>query len=842
MMNQLQNARALVERGLRQFPIVSGLKVPAVRFTQEATTDPAKIESWFGDGGRYAKANIGVATDGLIVLDLDTKANGPANMFKLSQASHKMPSTFTVRTASDGYHLYFRLPESADPSQYGGGVHLFADELKAAGVEIGEDGKTGIDTRSFHNYVVAPGSRIGGKSYRIAEERDIPIAEAPQWLLDAARRSKAGGGVRRDTAELTHANVDVDQAIARVQALQYLKTAPASVKGAGGDETAFKVAAQLRDLGCTYDTACELMRSEHWGNGYGWSGKLETKPIRNAYVYGQNSAGAKVTTAADFPAGESVGTPGRERAAVQWIEDQVHVIRPKVAQLIQADDEPGKVMQRGGELVTVAYAEQTGVVRDEGNAPLLVPLAVPYTFSTIRERVTASVQIFKVLANEKQKGQRRELACPELLARLLLESQPKSAPVLGAILDTPLVRIDGALLGHEGFDPVTRTYGAFRGRDFLPVPERPTRAQTAAAYKALVEEGFADVLFASPEDAAVMVAAVLTMIQRPLLSEAMAFYTSAPAGGTGKTECNRIAGYIGTGQRLGVTDWPGGQDSEYQANTLLHDLARQGARVVLFDNVADGATIKSAALEAAITGGTIARRTVGHSEVIAHPFTGTVLMNGNNLQFDTEGVRRRFLHCALNSDLEHPAERAFRRADLQSWLQANRMRMVQAALTMLRAARVARVEPTYTLGFPEWARYVVAALEYAGAPSIERKLVRDSVPNEADNALRGVLCAWHAAFGKYPRRLAEVLAWTGEDPTRTDERVAALHEAIAAFAEERFERVTPIALSRKLRSVRGRLAGGFRLAGEADRNGVERWKVQAVEQLRAVPAGMESLL
>ena len=33
-----------------------------------------------------------------------------------------------------------------------------------------------------------------------------------------------------------------------------------------------------------------------------------------------------------------------------------------------------------------------------------------------------------------------------------------------------------------------------------------------------------------------MVAAVLTMIQRPLLSEAMAFYTSAPAGGTGKTE------------------------------------------------------------------------------------------------------------------------------------------------------------------------------------------------------------------------------------------------------------------------------------------------------------------
>ena len=35
---------------------------------------------------------------------------------------------------------------------------------------------------------------------------------------------------------------------------------------------------------------------------------------------------------------------------------------------------------------------------------------------------------------------------PDLLARLLLETQPKSAPVLGAILDTPLVKPDGSIL------------------------------------------------------------------------------------------------------------------------------------------------------------------------------------------------------------------------------------------------------------------------------------------------------------------------------------------------------------------------------------------------------------
>src|SRR5262249_33506931 len=110
----------------------------------------------------------------------------------------------------------------------------------------------------------------------------------------------AGNAVRRDDEELKHANVDYDQDRARENGITYLKTAPMSVKGAGGDDTAYRVACKLRDYGATYDTACELMRSEHWHYGCGWGPKLESKPIRNAYIYGRSAPGSAVATADDF--------------------------------------------------------------------------------------------------------------------------------------------------------------------------------------------------------------------------------------------------------------------------------------------------------------------------------------------------------------------------------------------------------------------------------------------------------------------------------------------------------------------------------------------------------------
>lgn len=847
-MSLLENILALNARDIRTFPCVD--KLPAVRFTIEASADPENSKEWFGPGGRYEKATAGASTDGLIVVDLDVKSRGPENMALLAQSTHRMPPTFTVRTASGGYHLYFKIPANADPQKYGNAVHLFAAELKAAGVKLADEKKTGIDIRSWHGFVVAPGSTINGKPYSIQEGRDIEIAEAPAWSLAAAERASRHGGVRRDNEELQRANVDVDQAEARARAIEYLTANAAdivSAKGAGGDTMAFRVACQLRDLGCTYDTTCELMRSEHWGNGYGWGPKLEAKPIKNAFLYGQNAPGYKVSSKDDYAVVTEEAPPAPDgRPVVWWDAARLHLIRPKVEELLQADDAPGKVLQRGRELVTIAYVEQAHVIRDPETKPILLPLAVPFTPTTLRERIMQSVALQRRrLRQVRRKDAEPEvtveaMACPEELARLVLEVTP-SAPVLAAIVDTPVVRLDGTVLQREGYDPETRMFGAFKGRIFLPVPERISTEDAASAYRVLVDELLADVPFATPADAAVKVAMLLTMIQRPMLKEAPVFYTSAADGGTGKTTSDEIVVFTATGERPPPSAWPG--EDEYQASTMLHDLARQGARVVFFDNLPDGAEVKGASIESIVTAGKIQRRTVGQAATVAHEWTATLVLNGNNLQFASEGVRRRFLHCKLDAGIANPAERSFRRKDLFGWLARERPHILQAALAMIRGARLAGREPTYTLGFPEWARYVVAALEFAGAPSIAGKLVRDSVPNEADNTLRTLLRLWLAAFGKYPVRLREVMDWANTlSGDEKDAQRVEMKDAICAIVGKRWPDVTLFALNKTLRKASGRLIGGTRLNVQEDRKGFDTWSVTPLELAPVRTGTLEDLL
>lgn len=114
--------------------------------------------------GALPGAGHGIATgskSGLFVLDLDVRPgkDGIANFIAMGPCE----ATFTVRTPTGGLHLYFRMPNHP--------VRNSAGEL---GV--------GIDIRGDGGYVVAPGSpHKGGGTYTIA--MDVPIADAPEWLL-----------------------------------------------------------------------------------------------------------------------------------------------------------------------------------------------------------------------------------------------------------------------------------------------------------------------------------------------------------------------------------------------------------------------------------------------------------------------------------------------------------------------------------------------------------------------------------------------------------------------------------------------------------------------------------
>lgn len=159
---------------------------------KEASTDAAAIRAWWK---RWPRANVGIATgtaSGIVVLDVDLKADGRQTLAILEDEQGRLPETPTVLTGGGGQHLYFRDP---------GGLRNSAGRLGA-----------GLDVRADGGYVIAPPSiHPNGNKYRWESSSridEVELSEVPPWLLermkpeDAERfelPAKVGEGKRNDT-------------------------------------------------------------------------------------------------------------------------------------------------------------------------------------------------------------------------------------------------------------------------------------------------------------------------------------------------------------------------------------------------------------------------------------------------------------------------------------------------------------------------------------------------------------------------------------------------------------------------------------------------------------------
>lgn len=272
---KVESALKLAERGFKVFPVAAGQKAPPLLkdWPAKATTNADTIRAWWGT--MDANANPAVHCEGFLVVDVDVKKDGEGSL-AVVRANNELPQTLMVRTPSNGQHLFYRLP-AGHP-----GVPNGVDVLGP-----------GLDIRSTNGYVVGAGATTEAGRYRI--EQDRPIAEAPAWLV--AQLGAAAPAARHQIKDVP----DAPDALVE-RAREWLTTAERSVKGSGGDQAAFRVAARLRDMGVSYEQACELMRSEAWDHGCGWrDGHLEEKPIRSAYRYAKNDPGSAAALPTDFP-------------------------------------------------------------------------------------------------------------------------------------------------------------------------------------------------------------------------------------------------------------------------------------------------------------------------------------------------------------------------------------------------------------------------------------------------------------------------------------------------------------------------------------------------------------
>lgn len=294
----------LAEQGYRVFPLVPHGKTPAVKdFPNVATADKARARAWWAPVlGEPDERNVGIATGrGLLVLDFDCKEgqSGQASFAMLDALG--LPATRTVRTASGGFHKYLRIPADLKLSNSVGKV------------------MSNVDVRAENGYVVAPGSVTEKGAYTLAE--DLPIADAPDWLIAMCEKQRVRVADRQDLVDL-----DTPEAVSR--AIEYARhDAEPSYKGSGGDTAAFKAACGVRDFGISEPMCLEILL-DHWNERGApqWEPGRLAKKVENAYEYAQNhngsaSADAEFGTLPPLPEGETTA-PAKRGLAVRNIGDR----------------------------------------------------------------------------------------------------------------------------------------------------------------------------------------------------------------------------------------------------------------------------------------------------------------------------------------------------------------------------------------------------------------------------------------------------------------------------------------------------------------------------------------
>ncbi|CAB4195545.1 Prim_Pol domain containing protein [uncultured Caudovirales phage] len=266
--DKLDAALAWASRGFRVFPVIENGKRPAVDlWPSVATTDAEIIRALWG--GFSQNCNIGVSCDGMVVCDIDVKDGKPGLETYLGFGGHF--DTLTVQTPSGGNHCYFK---SEDCSNTIPGP--------------------GLDIKSYHGYVLAPGSVIDGVEYTVAV--DTPRANLPGAIASRLKPLGVKNAHEFRPTETPERNVTF--------AREWLASAPPAIEGLNGNITAFNICCSLvNDYAIDEVTSFDLLLDWNERCSPPWSAEELQTFLGNAQAYGKGVIGSALPEAL-FGAGE----------------------------------------------------------------------------------------------------------------------------------------------------------------------------------------------------------------------------------------------------------------------------------------------------------------------------------------------------------------------------------------------------------------------------------------------------------------------------------------------------------------------------------------------------------
>lgn len=682
---KIKAAREYAKLGWRVFPILAvrndgscecgnpdcdkAGKHPAIKgWPTEATTDVARIDEWWGT---HPDRGIGIATgadSGLTVLDVDGD-EGAASLTRLIAGG--MPVTPTVETRPGHYHYYFR----------------YNKDVNTSAGKLGD----GLDTRSDGGYVVAPPSphALGGPYKWLKYDFHTPLADWPQFGKRKAKskvkadRETFNAGDPKDVEKITDALAWIDCDDEEKWAQIGWVLGRAFKQSDGGFKIFSAWAARSR--------------------------KYDAKKTRGHYYERSKEpyAGEIKTTASIYDWAREAGWVFDDGRVVIHLRDSEMPAAARIAMDVLGQQ--SDIYARGGVLTR---AVPMGVVRAEGihvdgektllrddRQLVLVPVSDHYLCHRLDE----------LCRFERAKP----IDCPLPLARRLLSrGEWPNVNDLLTISNSPFLRNDGTICHKPGYDWNSKVLLS-ADCPVIDVPNIPTDEEVLEARETLLAP-FAEIPWAEPVHQAAYVACILTMIARSVLPYVPTFMFIAPNARTGKTLLADCAGEIVLGYPPTKQPYPTDED---EMRKTLYAIGLAGDTVVLFDNLKRGASVGGEALNLFVTSNVSGGRKLGVSETRRFVNSCTVCFTGNNITA-TADFAARSMAVVIDAKMEYPEKRKFKIPDLRAHVRRERPKLLQAALTMLRAFIVEgmpRPKGRAPLGgFEDWDRLIACCVIWFG--------------------------------------------------------------------------------------------------------------------------------
>jgi len=177
----------------------------------------------------------------------------------------------------------------------------------------------------------------------------------------------------------------------------------------------------------------------------------------------------------------------------------------------------------------------------------------------------------------------------------------------------------------------------------------------------------------------VLIALALSIIERVLLPERPMFNVTAGLRGNGKTTALNMISLAALGAKTAAMAWTNDAEERRKA---LYAVLREGAPLLVFDNIPRGTLIACPHIERACTTDTYKDRVLGVSETPTAPAFTILATTGNNVGSKSD-MASRTLNARLTADRTDPENRSVAHTDPVAWTLDHRGDILNALYTIL---------------------------------------------------------------------------------------------------------------------------------------------------------------